>query len=90
MNACTYFSHLFFDLGAVRYKKSAHNLCVCGFRGNRRMEDLTCLLGINKVAAKPYDVFKVKDAVIKSVYGFMECTIGCLAKSVVQIPLPLI
>jgi len=65
-------------------------LGVCGFRGNRRREDLTCLVGINKVAAKPYDVFKVKDAVIKSIYGVTECTIGSLAKPVVQIPFPLI
>lgn len=28
MNACTYFSHLFFDLGAVRCKRSAQNAVV--------------------------------------------------------------
>jgi len=65
-------------------------LCVCGFCGNGRREDLTCLVGINKVPAKPYDVLKVKDAVIKSVYGVTQCAIGILAKPVVQIPLPLI
>lgn len=65
-------------------------LCVCGFRSKRRREDLTCLVGINRVPAKPYDIFKVKDAVIKPVCGVTECTFCNLAKPVVQIPLPLI
>jgi len=29
MNACTYFSHLFYDLVAVRYKRSARSAVVC-------------------------------------------------------------
>jgi hypothetical protein len=91
MNACTYFSHMFFDLMQFGIRDlHIMPLCVCRFRGNRRREDHTCLVGINKVAAEPYDVFKVKDAVIRSVYGVSECTIGRLAKPTVQISLPLI
>jgi hypothetical protein len=90
MNACTYFSHLFFDLGAVRYKRSAHNAVVRLWVPWKSAKGRPYLSRGHKVAAKPYDVFKVKDVVIKSVYGVTECTIGSLAKPVVQIPLPLI
>jgi hypothetical protein len=39
---------------------------ICEVRENWRREDGACLMSVNEITAKPYEILKVKIAVVKS------------------------
>jgi hypothetical protein len=84
MNLFLCFPHVFFNLCEICYKRSAHNAvenCLVSWKLAQGKPYI--LMGMNEIefvcTVKPYDILKIKNALVKPLY----CAVGYTICSVV-------